>query len=55
MGNGEPVPGGMDLFPGCIALFDGDGRTVTGVVLRGARRMLQPYPDSNDLTEGDKD
>ena len=55
MGNGKPAPGGMDLFLGCIAFFDGDGRTATGAMLPGARRLLQPYLDSNDLTEGDKD
>ena len=43
MGNGKPAPGGMDLFPGCIVFFDEDGRTVTGVMLRGARHLLQPH------------
>ena len=43
LGNGKPAPGGMDLFPGCIVFFDKDGRTVTGVMLRGAKRLLQPF------------
>lgn len=43
LGNGKPAPGGMDLFPGCIVFFDGDGRTVTGVMLRGARHLLTPH------------
>jgi len=43
LGNGKPAPGGMDLFPGCIVFFDNDGRTVTGVMLRGAKRLLQPH------------
>ena len=55
MGNGKPAPGGMDLYPGCIAFSDGDVKTVTEVMLRGTSRLLQPYLSSNDLTEGDKD
>ena len=43
IGNGKPAPGGMDLFPGCIVFFDGDGRTVSGVMLQGARHLLGPY------------
>lgn len=43
LGNGKPAPGGMDLFPGCIVFFDKDGRTVTGVMIRGAKRLLQPH------------
>jgi len=43
LGNGKPAPGGMDLFPGCIVFFDKDGRTVTGVMLRGAKRLLNPH------------
>lgn len=42
LGNGKPAPGGMDLFPGCIVFFDKDGKTVTGVMLRGAKYLLQP-------------
>lgn len=55
LGNGKPAPGGMDLFPGCIVFFDGDGRTVTGVMLRGAKRLLQPHFDADGLPEGDLD
>lgn len=55
LGNGKPAPDGMDLFPGCIVFFDGDGRTVTGVMLRGARRLLQPYFDAGALPGGDPD
>ena len=43
LGNGKPAPGGMDLFPGCIVFFDRDGRTVTGIMIRGAKRLLQPH------------
>ena len=49
LGNGKPAPGGMDLFPGCIVFFDKDGKTVTGVMLRGAKHLLHPvlYGDAS--------
>ena len=55
LGNGKPAPGGMDLFPGCIVFFDGDGRTVTGVMLRGARRLLLPHFNTGALPEENPD
>ena len=55
LGNGKPAPGGMDLFPGCIVFFDGDGRTVTGVMLRGAKRLLQPHFNTGTPPEGNPD
>ena len=51
LGNGKPAPGGMDLFPGCIVFFDGDGRTVTGVMLRGAKRLLHPHLYGEDASK----
>ena len=51
LGNGKPAPGGMDLFPGCIVFFDGDGRTVTGIMLRGAKRLLHPCFHNDDASQ----
>ena len=42
IGNGRPVPNGMDLFDGCVVFFDQD-RRVSGIMVEDARELLLPF------------
>ena len=45
IGNGRPVPNGMDLFDGCVVFFDRD-RRVSGIMVEEARELLSPLLNS---------
>ena len=53
MGNGKPVPNGMDLFDGCVVFFDKDKR-VSGIMLEDARELLLPFLEGKEKLERSK-
>lgn len=46
IGNGRPVPNGMDLFDGCVVFFDQD-RRVSGIMIEDAMELLLPFLNAN--------